>query len=154
MRIEQEALTDYTQTGKKMYSVVEKYHTDLRDCVLYIGSIPVSLSELSIEQFFDIVKNIPYEQDEEPIEVIARPNIIIDQGVKDCKKASILIASHLSCNRVPYRFIACSEKPDREVHHVFTQGYIMHNWKNLDATYKKYYPFEPKTLTYAEVLEP
>jgi hypothetical protein len=153
MTILREPLIDISQTGKRMYDLVEMYHTDLYDISVMLHNVALPVNNITLEQWFDIVKNIPYKEDKEPIEVVARPKIILQQWKADCKKKSILIGSYLRCRYKAFRFIACSERKDREVHHVFTQGFLSGAWRNLDATYPEYEIFDVLPVTYQEVLQ-
>lgn len=153
MRIDAVPLLDYQQTGRKMYEVVERYHSDLFESSVMVGQIPLEVPQLSIEQFFDICRNIPYKQDHEPVEILARPRIILEKWKADCKKKAILMGSFCRCRNIPFQFIACSQRKDMEVHHVFTQGYMRGDWQNLDCTYPEFRIFENKNVTYAEILE-
>jgi transglutaminase-like putative cysteine protease len=116
----------------------------------------VPISGLSLFGFFDLVRKIPYRQDSDSTEVLARPRIILDfadagQG-QDCKKKALLLAAYLQRNNIPWRLVATSRRLDGKVHHIYVQAYLDGAWKNLDATYPEYKPFEPKTVTRAEVI--
>jgi len=147
-------LLSKNQTGHEMYKIVERYHGDLDSLFVNYSGKLVPISSLPLNRFFDFVKNIPYRRDTRPIEVIARPKKIIEnrQLGMDCKKKSILMASYLSRRGVPYRFIASSRLPSKAVHHVFPQINLFGFWLNADATYSDYNLFQPKKITYSEVL--
>lgn len=154
MNIYAEPLLSRKQTGEKMRELINRYSADL-DCFCVIGNRKcIPLTELSLETFFNLVRKMPYKKDLAPIEKIARPAFLIRtaQAGLDCKKKSILLGAYFAENRIPYRFIASSTRPDKRVHHVFPQ--ILHNgdWKNADATYPQYRLFAPKNTTYMEVL--
>lgn len=111
------------------------------------------LSQFTLSEFFDYVRMIPYRRDPRGTEITARPEILLGSfPALDCKKKAILCGAYLQANGIPHRFIACSQRADRKIHHVFTQAKIGDDWKNVDPTYAKYRLFEPKTLTKAEVL--
>lgn len=122
-------------TAKEMYSLVENFYTDLGKYASY--PFPV---------WFDIVKNIPYINDDELLgapgnEITARPYYLLNNEFfekLDCKKKAILIASWAKANNIPYRFIAVAEYPNRDIHHVFPQFKLNDFWVNMDATLGNY----------------
>ena len=121
------------QTIKAMYRLVNLYSQDLQGFSL--NNIP--LSSLPFNQFFEVVKNIPFTQDKKPVEIITRPEIILDNFLQgaDCKKKSILIASWLKENFYPFRFKAVSSRIDGQIHHVITEALINNEWLEIDPTY-------------------
>lgn len=128
-----------------MYRMVEQFHGD-------IGG----MAGRPLAEFFGYVKQLPYQRDKRGSETVARPALLLSEFLAlDCKKKAILIAAWCKANGIPYRFIACSERPDKMIHHVFPQAAIGKKWRNLDATYSKYRLFQKKPgLTRAEVLKP
>jgi len=151
-----EKLTDYRQTARKMYSLVKSYSSDLESV---INVSPVTGGEqkadsMNLADFFNMVKNIPYKKDTEPVEVLARPYIVFQNMHKgaDCKKKSILMGAWAACNRKPYRFVGISKKADKSIHHVFPQIKLSGAWVNADATYPENVLGETKKTTFAEVL--
>jgi hypothetical protein len=146
----QEVLKDKVQTGRTMYADVKRYSHDLHS--IRFGNQP--LSSLSLSGMFDFLRLFPYRRDARPVEVVGRPARLLGgefSGI-DCKKKSICMASWLYLHGIPFRFIASSNRQDRKVHHVFTQGLISGEWRNLDATYSRYRPFQQKRVTHWEVL--
>ena len=145
-----EPLRDKTQTGDTMYGLVERYAGDLD--LIEIDGRPASA--LPLDTWFDFVRKIPYRKDKRPVEVISRPlHIVTNRHLgMDCKKKAIALASWAKVNRVPYRFVASSRRPDRKLHHVFPQINLSGTWDNYDATYRHYQPRQSKTVTAAEVL--
>lgn len=134
------------KTGKQMRRIIEKYSHDLGN-----------LSNVYIIKYFDFVKNIPYKNDSsifpDDSEIIARPKYLLDSSIYpklDCKKKAILIGSYLKNNGLKWRLLACSEKLDKHIHHVFPQGKYNGYWVNLDATYPYYRAGEGKNLTFAK----
>jgi hypothetical protein len=148
---EQVPLKDRFQTARKMHALVERYYRDL-DFVELNGQ---SVGELALEKFFDLVKNIEYQLDPEPLEVVARPYYIFkyrSHGM-DCKKKSILIGAWCRMNNIQYRFMGSSNRPDGDIHHVFPMAKIGGRWRVVDATYPENRLFEPKkNVTALEVL--
>lgn len=154
MKIRQYDLFHRSQTAKEMYRLIEKYWTDLKRFSVTVNKRKIPLSDLSMQQFFDFVRRIPYQKDMKPIEVIARPKHLLSQAMAglDCKKKSILIGSFLRGNNFNYRLIGSSNKKNKNIHHVFPQVYKDKTWKNLDATYPQYRMFQNKRVTAYEVL--
>lgn len=147
-------LIDKKQTANKIKYLVNCYYNDIDSIRIRQNGKMKELSKLPLKTFFNFVKNIKYRMDNSPIEIISRPKHILNQrniGM-DCKKKSILIASYLKKNRIPYRFICSSTKPNRRIHHIFPQAYLNGTWKNVDATYSKYKLFSKKPVTKAEYL--
>jgi hypothetical protein len=142
------------QTGHEMYRIINNYSADLNDVFVKRNGKLIPLSNLSILEMFDVVRKIPYRRDIHNIEVVARPIKILASSPAgmDCKKKSILMSSFCKENKIPFRLIASSRRPDRKVHHVFPQGFLSGMYRNLDATYPHYKPFEDKQVTAAEVL--
>jgi hypothetical protein len=142
------------ETTKKMHYFIAKYYKDLRNFHIVRNGKRVPLLSLTVKQFFDFVRKIPYRQDKKPIEVVARPKHILNSrriGM-DCKKKSVLIASYLKNRKIPYRLIGSSIKSTRRIHHIFPQACFSGDWKNLDATYNHNKIFEPKKVTSYELL--
>lgn len=149
-----EPLFDKTQTGNAMKSLVEKFSGDLENIFIKKNGRLIRVTALPLNEYFDLVRKIPYRRDMKPVEVVARPAHIFKYKTlgMDCKKKSILMGSWLREKKIPFRFIASSRRPDRRIHHVFPQGFLKGKWENLDATYSHYRPYQVKEVTAAEVL--
>lgn len=145
-------LHDKIETGNEMYRLIEEFSDDLKGTFVYLDNTKVPFLDLSLVEAFDVIKDIPYKQDEAPVEVVARPAYINNNTGADCKKKAILMSSYLKQKGIDYRLVAVSTSPDRRIHHVFTQGLIDGQWLNLDPTYSNCKPFEEKTVTKFEVL--
>lgn len=157
MIVSREPLKDKEQTAKKIYQIVNEFYLDLHSVMVPVKKRGQTLraSDLSLQEFFDIVRNIPYRRDPRPVEVVARPYYLFKHqklGI-DCKKKAILIASYLKANGIPFRFIGSSNRPDRRIHHIFPQALIDGEYKNVDATYSQYRLFQPKNVTAWEELK-
>ncbi len=153
MRVSESVLKNKDQTAAEMYNLVEKYHDDLKNIAVVYNGKKSMFCDLSLIDAFDVIKMIPYQQDQPPVEILSRPVYIGTKGTgADCKKKAILMASWLKENDIPFRFVAMSTTPDRRVHHVFTQAFIKDHWKNLDPTYPDAIPYQTKTVTAYEVL--
>jgi hypothetical protein len=149
-----EPLRNKYQTARVIKDLVNDYKNDLRAVKVLKGHREIPINDLSLKDYFNYVKNIPYRQDRNPLEIVVRPYYILKHqnlGM-DCKKKAILIGSYCKLNNIPFRFIGSSKRSDKKVHHIFPQILLNGEWKNFDATYDYYKPFERKNLTYAEVL--
>jgi hypothetical protein len=149
-----EPLKNKYQTAKKIKRIINDYKNDLRAVHIVKNGVEIPISDLPLLDFFRYVKNIPYRKDKTPLEILVRPYYILKhQGLgMDCKKKSILIGAYCKLNNIPVRFIGSSKRIDKRVHHIFPQIFDNGEWKNFDATYNYYHPFENKILTHAEVL--
>lgn len=154
MKITSRKLTNKEQTASEMKRLINSYSSDLSSVFIKKNNQFIPITKLSIREFFDFVRTIPYRRDQKPIEVVSRPKRIINvanQGI-DCKKKAILISAYLKERGLPFRLIASSRLPNKRIHHVFPQIGISGEWFNLDATYDHYKPFETKIVTKSEVL--
>ena len=154
MIITQYDLFKKSQTAKEMYRIIEKYWRDLKRFSVTVNKRNVPLTELTIEQFFNFLRKIPYTKDVKPIEVVARPRYLLNAAMAglDCKKKSILMASYLRSNGHNYRLVGSSNRRNKNIHHVFPQVLTKGGWQNLDATYPQYKPYQKKRVTAYEVL--
>lgn len=156
--IRTENLYDKTQTGKEMKRITKKYCNDLEHIFLRYKGKLIQVSKLPFYAFFDLIKNLDYEQDIAPVEVIARPKILL-KGAQmgaglDCKKKAILIASWICLNvgKNNFRFVASSKRRDKIITHVFPEIFVNEKWLPVDATYSKNHPFKKERLTKREIL--
>jgi len=138
-----------------MHSLIRRFARDLEKVHIRRAGKLIPLSDLTLRQFFTYVRKIPYRRDTKPVEVISRPRYILQyQGLgMDCKKKAILVGAWAKVNGTPWRLIASSTRGDKRVHHVFPQVKLNGRWRNVDATYKHYRPFQHKRVTFAEVLQ-
>lgn len=150
MRIESEALFDKDQTCDLITKLGTVYADDLNR--FSVDGLP--LGGLGLERFFNVVKNIEYQRDNKGTEVVSRPAYVLLAGVGDCKKKAGLCVSYAVLNGIPYRLACTSIRPDRKVHHVFTQYMLGNKYRNVDATYRHYKLFEPKVVTKVEYYYP
>lgn len=128
-------LTDKQQTGTEMARLVREYAQDLQ-LVRNVQGVP--LSDLSLPQFFNFVRQIQYKQDREGVEIVTRPWHSLTTSWRhglDCKKKAILIASWLQLHGVPWRFTAVSSRTNGEIHHVIVEAWQGGRWIEIDATY-------------------
>jgi len=139
-------LESKNQTVAEIARLVKLYANDLSK--FRLRGVP--LGELSLRDFFDFVRAIPYRMDKSPVEVVARPEHIIKHGPSigvDCKKKCVLMLAWARLNGVPARIVTSSKRADRRHHHIFPQVHMNGQWVNVDATYSHYRIAEPKKLT-------
>ena len=153
-----EPLRDRKQTARRIKHLAEQYYTDLNLIFIVRNGRQVPLSKLSLQEYFNFVKNIPYRRDPKPYEIVSRPYYIIKHRAlgMDCKKKGELIAAYLRMKNFKYRAIGASTRPDFQVHHIYFELYdpAKKEWRPVDATYKNYKMFQPKPEeTYREVLK-
>lgn len=156
MVVIRQPLRSKNQTGREMYKIVSRTADDLKSIFFGSNGQKITADKLPLVEYFNYVKNIPYRRDPKPREIISRPRYIAKYSSlgADCKKKSLMIAAWLKANKIPFRFIASSRRPDKKVHHVFPQGKIGGQWVSLDATYKKNKIAMPRNDTKQEVLRP
>ena len=113
-------------TGKFMYQLVKRYSSDIGD-----------YASFSLDDFFNVIKKIPYKKDPPGIEYLQRPEVLLKHYGKgaDCDDKSIAIASWAKENGLPYRFIASGKFADKPYHHVYVEMLIRNKWIVVDATY-------------------
>jgi len=149
-------LRDKLQTSKEMHRLIKKYSNDLNRVYVNINGSKRPLSVLTLGEYFNIIRKIPYQRDIAPIEIVKRPLFTLRDTKKgvgaDCKKKAILISSFLLLNGIQYRLIGSSSRKDKRVHHVFPQALLGGKWVNVDATYPHFKIGESKKITKAEVI--
>lgn len=158
MKLSAEPLKDKAQTGQKMYSLVRNYADDLDLVLVKLNGKLVALSNVPFESLFDIVKNIPFQRDGKPVELLARPYHAFKMALQgrglDCKKKAVIIASWIHKNYGPgfYRFVATSNRADKKITHTFPEIAVNRKWYPVDATYRENKPFQKSGLTKKVVL--
>ena len=148
-------LSSKDQTGKGMHYLINRYCHDLDKVYVKKEGKITPVGDLTLREYFNIVRNIPYRKDQKPIEVVSRPRHIFKHrnlGM-DCKKKAVLIGAYFRKNNIPFRLAASSKKINKRIHHVFPQAYLNGDWYNVDATYPHYKLFAPKQVTNFEVLD-
>ena len=160
MHVIQEPLNNKKQSIDKIFYLASRYASDL-DSIYVNGSNGLTnLSSLTLEEYFDVVRKMPYQRDEEPIEIVARPKIIFERYLngtgRDCKKAAVIIGAYCNKNGIPWRVAVVSTRPDKKIHHIFPQADLNGNgqYVNLDATYSNMRIAQPKDVTKVEYYRP
>lgn len=145
MKAEIDELKSRVQTGKSIYRSAK-----------FFNDLGYHLDD-SFQDFFNFVKEIPYNEDSIKAEIVSRPKYLLGKSAFkngiDCKKKATLIGAWLNAHNIPWRLVAVSEKKDKKIHHVFPQAKIDGKFLNADATYDYYKLFSAKPkVTYGEVL--
>jgi hypothetical protein len=139
---QEQPLYDKEQTAETIKNFTAKYYNDIENYLIN-GKRP---SQMSLQEFFDFVRLIPYRRDSSPVEVVSRPSYIINHrnlGM-DCKKKSVLMGAYCTLHNIPFRFCGSSTRLDKKIHHIFIQVFIKGLWKFADATYSDYKLFQDK----------
>lgn len=115
------------QTAAQMVRLSQVYKNDLGDKARW-----------DLPRFFKYVADLPYRKDPRAIESLSRPALSMRENWpwRDCDDKSILLGAWCAFNGIPFRFIASSNRPDKNLHHVFLQAQFKEPIF-LDATYKK-----------------
>lgn len=145
MILTEKNLVDVHQTAEEMRRLASTYWTDLGRWL----DVPFLI-------YYRHVCRLPYYPDPEAVETVSRPAYTLrpDYAPRDCDDKSVLLAAWLFAHGLRVRFVASSTRPDKELHHVFTQ---MDNGLFVDATYAKnadyigIYPYFRK-ITHIEAL--
>lgn len=136
------------RTVQEIKKAVNAYYTDLR---LFPG-----LAKMSIRQFYDYVKRIPYTRDIKDVEIVSRPKYLLTLFRSlDCKKKAILMGSFMRMKhgQGSYRFVLSSNRPDGQIGHIFTQINCGNRWTNADATYSHNVIGSKKKVTNFEIIK-
>ena len=124
-------LKNVKYTGQLMRTLSVKYQND---AAMY--------GHLSLIQYYDLIKNIPYKPDPAKKEFIQRPYYTLNQRGQggDCDDKAICIGAYCALASIPFRFVACGKKTGGRLHHVITEvllddGKGSKQWLHVDATY-------------------
>ena len=153
-----EPLHDRQQTARRIKHLVEQYYLDLNLIFIVKNGKQIPISNLTLPEYFDLIKNIPYRKDPHQIEVTARPYYIFKHRAlgMDCKKKGTAIAAFLRLKNYKYRAIGSSSRADFMVEHIYFELYdpARKEWKPVDATYPKNKLFKIASQeTFREVLK-
>lgn len=127
----------YAWTLKNKDRTVEEIKKAVNTFYKDLDEFP-KIKKMSIAEFYDFVKKIPYIRDDSSEEIVSRPKYLLTIfPALDCKKKSILMASFMKYKygNGSYRFVLSSNRPDGAIGHIFTQFFDGKNWINADATY-------------------
>lgn len=115
-----------TQTLVQMHGLVEGFRDDL-----------APWATLSPIEIFNLVKNIPYRADPEPVEFLQRPyyTMSVTGPGGDCDDKAVCIASWARLNGYPYRFVVVGTPHSAEPSHVFAEVDFGKGYVPMDVTY-------------------
>jgi len=154
MILSKQNLYTKNQTGNELKRLAKRYRFDLFLFRVKVNGRLKPLAQLSLKNFFDKVKRIPYRKDRRPVERVKRPLLTLLDNLADCKKKSIIIAAFCEIKKIKYRFMTTSSIPSGKIHHVYVQVFNpkIGSWLNVDSTYDYNKLFERKPVTNWEVL--
>lgn len=141
MKIKYFPLKNKYQSIEQIKRLSKKYADDIGE-----------LKKLSLSQYFDFLRRIPYKRDTQPVEEVSRPKYILKNNTADCKKKTILALSYFIKNGYKYRIVVSSTRLDGKIHHIFPQVLVDGEYKNFDATYIFYRLFAKKRVTNYEIV--
>lgn len=137
MQIKKYSINSLDDTGHQMRWIVEKFNGDVK-----------FLDNETLIDCFDYIAGLPYIADPEDGEYLSRPKISLSPEAKfrDCDDKAIALGCCLYRRDIPFYFVAVSEKPDLDFHHVVIE--LCPSWKEnlngkkthvkyLDCTYPK-----------------
>lgn len=119
-------LMSLEQTSREMYRLAWAWREDMAG---YAAS--------SLQEVFDLLKNIPYKADPPDSEHLQRPFYTLNEmgAGGDCDDKAIAAGAWANLRGYPFRFVAVSKFADKDLHHVFTEMYIQQTWFPFDPTY-------------------
>ena len=91
--------------------------------------------KLNIKQFHNLVRKIPYKQDNYGYEIVMRPKYILKRNKADCKKKAILLLAYLKAKKIPCGFSIVASPGRKQYHHVFPFIIVGGKKFDIDATY-------------------
>ena len=126
-------LTNVDQTAFNMYRIAYAWKDDM-----------AAYASMSLNELFDLLKNIPFNADPNDTELLQRPFYTLNQIGRggDCDDKAICVGAWCHLNRLPFRFLAVAMSPATELHHVLTEIYVSSyerpsqgQWIEFDPTY-------------------
>lgn len=149
MQSNSEPLKNRLQTARRIKHLCEQFYLDLNLIFIVKDNKQIPVSKLSLREYFDLIKNIPYRRDPANFEIVARPYYIFKHRKlgMDCKKKGVLICSFLRLKNYKYRAIGSSTRPDGQICHIYFEMFLpdQKQWRPVDATYKHFKLFQTKT---------
>jgi transglutaminase-like putative cysteine protease len=119
-------LTDVRQTAFNMYRIAYAWKDDM-----------AAYASMSMQELFDLLKNIPFNADPNDTELLQRPFYTLNQAGRggDCDDKAICVGAWCHLNGFPFRFLAVSMEPGADLHHVLTEIFYRGRWIEFDPTY-------------------
>lgn len=146
MQIRRVSSTNPDTTIEGMKTLVREFRADV-----------APFAFLSIEDFFDIVKNLPYKMESPSLgmQILQRPKFTLQRKVNvvACANKAILISSFLTNLGIPNGFVISANKATENYGHVFNWARLFGNRVFIDATYPENEIFREKKYAKRKVYE-
>ena len=128
--MESRPLESVEQTAAQMVRMVRQYATDLGEKASW-----------PLPKFFRFVADLEYRADPKGHESLSRPALAMGESWpwRDCDDKAIMIGSWCWINKIPFKFVASSKRPDKTLHHTWVMAEMFGKQLPLDATYPKNY---------------
>lgn len=119
-------LLDVQQTASEMYRLAFAYRDDM-----------APYASMSLQELFDLLKNLPWTADPEDTEFLKRPFFTLHRMGPggDCDDKMICVGAWCNLLGIPFRFVAVSKSLKDPLHHVVVEMYIQGTWELFDPTY-------------------
>lgn len=130
MQITRRKLIDAKQTGRLMHQMINLFYRDM-----------APYASLSYPEFFNVIKNLPFNPDPDNVELIKRPFFTMNRigPGGDCDDKTIAVCSWAKLAGIPWRIMGVGNRKKRLgrilLSHVRPELYIGDNWISFDATY-------------------
>lgn len=126
MRAKVVELTDVQQTATEMYRIAFAWQEDM-----------APYASMSLQELFDLLKNIPFLADPKDTESLHRPWFTLNQigDGRDCDDKAIATGAWCHLRGIKFRFVAVSRLANIPLHHVLTEMYLNGRWFEFDPTY-------------------
>lgn len=122
-----------------MLELIEKHYRDVS-----------RFATMSIRQFYDKVRDLPYRADPKGNEFIQRPSSTLHGWSlwRDCDDKAILLGAYAKAAGIKYRIAIGGSKAVQgpngvtyPFHHVWPEFFLLGKWFPMDATYPRYSPY-------------
>lgn len=143
MKITRENLLKVEQTGDQIGRLARQYWADMAD-----------LATSSPQEVFAYIQSIPYRKDPPDVELVQRPLFFRMEAARgaDCDDRATAVAAWAVAARYPWRVVAVSRRPDKRLHHVFTEIKLGDQWVPMDPTYPTSGFGRPENWTHRKIL--
>lgn len=119
-------LQNVKHTGTVMVRLAEQYRGDV-----------APFAHMTLGQFFDKIRLIPYNRDPASTEFLQRPYYTLsgNRPGGDCDDKAICIGAYAVLHGYPFRFVAMGKQMGQPLHHVATDVMVNGQYVHLDPTY-------------------
>lgn len=125
--VKREPLKSYKQTVTKVFQFVKLYEDDLD-----------FLKDLSIFDFYNYVRALPYHSDPPKKETVVRQKYTIRpdwSGARDCDDKTLLILSFANLKNISGKAVVCGQ--GEAPHHIYPELEFNGKFYSADATYPR-----------------